>query len=68
MFTEEEHIENRKRLGISEYIDLLDEKVYYVKSSYGIHTVEFYDDDSMEYLLKIDNYTFWSNPFKIELC
>ena len=66
-FTKQEHKDNLKRLKINHYEDLLNKEVHYVKETYGIHKVLLFDDVSGDYLLGIDEYTFWTNPFRIIL-
>ena len=65
MFTAQEHIENLNRLGIDSYYDLVGQEVYYVKQSYGIHTVIEYDEEKELFILELDGQKFETNPFRI---
>lgn len=60
-----EYSDNLELLKINSHSDLVGEKVFYVKPSYGVHIVEKWDANRAEYLLNIDGQKFWSNPFCI---
>ena len=62
-FSQEQHNSNKKRLNVSSYDDLIGEKVYYVRPSYGMHTVKAFTDG--EFLLEINGQKFYSNPFRL---
>ena len=52
-------------LNIKDYKELVGQKVYYVKESYGIHTVESYDETTGLYKLNLDGQRFYSTPNKL---
>jgi len=68
--SKEEYATNLKRLGISNYEELVGQTVGFIKPSYGIHTVDFWNPETAEYQLEaktLDGSThrFWTSPFKI---
>lgn len=62
-----EYKENLKRLGITDYNQLVGETVHYVKPSYGKHKVIKWDEEIEQYLLDLQGSRFYSNPFRIKL-
>ena len=67
-FTKDEYAENLLRLSIVSHSDLVGKKVYYVKKSYGEHTVIKWNEDRAEFLLDMEGQRFYSNPFRIHHC
>lgn len=66
-YTYEDYLNNLLRLGIENYESLVGKNVYYVKPSYGVHTILEWNPSKAEYLLYLDGDRFWSDPFRINL-
>jgi len=64
-YTDQEHKENLERLGITSYDKLDNKEVWYVKPSYGIHTVVGWDCLTNTYLLDCGGSLFRGNPFSV---
>ena len=65
-FTICDHFKNLKRLNISNYENLIGEKVFYIKKGFGEHKILKWDSKRGEYLLELYGQKFYSNPFKIK--
>lgn len=64
-FTADEYRDNLLRLGAVSHSSLIGTVVYYVKKSYGPHTIIKWNSDTAEFLLDSDGDKIWSIPFRI---